>query len=195
MSRGDRVWNEEKVERSIPASSRIDIVDLMRLDKFWDSKGVRMRTLSRLINWSISAFVEVLEDNQMIEVERENNAMEALRYLEDHGLVQASNMKRGSKKLMNGISMKNLRYEGDNPEELIPRAFNMLHKRGSVEAYDGSAGNIMLNEGEETGTKIDWDEIERQKEEGIRKEIEEAKENMIKQCRESGSLAEENKGE
>jgi hypothetical protein len=190
--RGDREYNIEKVERSMPVSARVDLCTLARLDRFWSMRGVRMRSLSKLINWSLEAFIETLEDNQLVGKDEElMDVRSAYDYLCAKDLKQESIMKRGGKKLMNGVSMNNLRNEGDDPEEIIPRAFKMMHKNSSIEAYDGSAGVVNIENEECSGTKINWDEVDKQVAEAKRVEIEETKRKGIALINENENIKEE----
>jgi hypothetical protein len=190
--RGDREEDKEKVERSIPISARVDISDIARLDRFWAEKGKRMRSISQTVSWSLTLLIEVLEDNQLMNKDEElKNAQMAYDYLTARGIMQRSIEKRGRIKLQNCITMGNLRKEGIDPMILNERGFNMMHNEHSVDTYDGRVGIVEINKGENSGTEIDWDEVDKQVKEAKRIEIEETKRKGIALLKEDGTIKEE----
>ena len=82
-----------KTESSMPVQSRISLITLANLDKFWMSKGKTIRNMSMLVNWSVDLLSEVLDANgelDNIEGGRISRLLEAYRYLEARMLIQPS---------------------------------------------------------------------------------------------------------
>ena len=140
---------EVKVERSLVVSSRIDLVSLMRLDKFWESKkGVRINSMSQLVSWSIDLLVDVLEGNQLVGNQGES-IVDAHRHFETKGLYQKSNLKKNRQKISAGIRFSNIREQGRSPMFDDGVSYKILHNKNSVEPYEGRDNRIYIPPQEE----------------------------------------------
>lgn len=127
---------ESKIESSIPVQSRIDIVDLASMHVFWESEGCRIRSMSQLVSWTVAAMVDVLKANGKRD-ERVGSVGEAHKYLLMQGLYQPGMMKRGREKINTALRMETLRGKGIDPRDYIPRQYNTLHNKKSVEVFEG----------------------------------------------------------
>lgn len=165
------IVDEVRVESSLPVVSRVSILDLANLDKFWwEHEGVHMKTMSQLVAYSLSALLGQIEDNDLLG-EKISTVEEANRHLEERGLYQRSLLKRGKKKLNTALAFENLRREGIDPRRHVPSQYSMLHRgrdeggRGVVsreelgrlvEIYEGIEAKEKKEE-----QKLTWEEVER----------------------------------
>lgn len=125
------ISNEKKVESSVPVQSRISIVNLARLDEYWEREGVYIKTMSQLVSWSIQLLCEVLENNNVMEVT--TTVTDARRRLEGRGLFQPSLKNRSLKRISTALAFENMRQEGCDPRVFAKSKYNMLHKKNTVE--------------------------------------------------------------
>lgn len=132
------------VESSLPVQSRISIITLAELEKYWSGDGHNIKTMSQLVSWSVNLLKEVLRVNGKLCFEP-MNVTEADRHLQNKGLYQSSMMKRGFKKRATALSFENLRYEGVDPKEYVPRQYNVVHDKNSVEPFEGSGEGIVAD--------------------------------------------------
>jgi hypothetical protein len=143
----ERIVNREETrqESSLPLSARVSIVDLAEMVRFWESQGVYIKTMSQLVAWSVSAFVDVLKSNGKIE-NRDMEVGTAHRILCSKGLYQAKALDRGAKKLTMAIGMGNMRIEGIEPRFENPRAFRTIHNGNSVDALPDTRVSVLSEE-------------------------------------------------
>ena len=143
--------DEVKVEGSIPAQARINIVSLANLDLYWASEGYQIRTMSQLINFSIELLCEILESNKKIRQKVDTIAL-ANKYLMERGLYQKGMRNRGHKKLGMAIAFEGMRAEGMRPESYAPKIYERMH-RGSdhkgnpttVQPFTGKVSNSIID--------------------------------------------------
>lgn len=122
---------ETKQESSLPVQSRVSIVTLAELEKYWSNEGYQITNMSQLISWSLSLLREVLRANDKLQFDV-MSVTEANRHLLSKGLYQKSMAKRGFKKRATALSFENLRAEGVDPAHAAPRQHKMLHNKKSV---------------------------------------------------------------
>ena len=129
---------ETKQESSVPVATRVSVVTLAELDKYWvEGEGKYIRTMSQLVSWSLELLTEVLRANG--KVESVESVAEAHRRLMDRELYQPSLSKRSFNKIGTAIKFENLREEGIDPKKgfgegsNVTRAYNMLHNSKSVQ--------------------------------------------------------------
>ena len=133
-------YNKEiKQERSVPVQSRIDIVSLAKIAKYWETK-CEIRTMSQLVSWSIDLLMEVLDNNNVIEID-DMNIADARNYLSSKGLIQKSMNKKGIRKIATSMAFESLRDEGVDPKEYTEKQYTILHNKGSVKPYNGEVSN------------------------------------------------------
>lgn len=124
---------EVKQERSVPAQSRVDLVDLANAAKYWLEKDVEIRTMSQLVAWTVSAFVHIMSESGQI-----NGVIDelgtAVRFLENLGLYSGSMKDRSRRKLSAAMALESLRGEGINPALYAPQQHKMLHRSNAVNA-------------------------------------------------------------
>ena len=152
---------EVKVESSIAVQGRVSIVELAELEKYWKERGVKIKSMSQLIGWSISLLREILNKNGVLEEVKTVAA--AHRYLEKIGIYQKGMKKRAMKKIANAIAFESLRVEGVKPEEYVSRQFNTLHNKKSVKVLEVEEATKVYEEIEKAnrslGSKV-GDELE-----------------------------------
>ena len=141
---------EEKIERSIPQSSRIDVVTLAKLDSWWNEQGQYIRSMSQLISWSLDLLIEVIEKDLAVDNSRLNTVANAYDYLTAKGLLQQG-------KIGQAIGMDNLRKEGINPRFENSAVYNRMHNKHSIEAYGGNRELGPQVENRVNETEIDED--------------------------------------
>lgn len=164
-----RINAETRVESSVPVQARVSMVDLARLDAYWrEVEGVTVRSMSQLVGWSVSALVEVIENNGKMP-KGIGSVREANRHLIDRGLYQKSMMKR-NRKVETALRFESMREEGIDPKVYDPREYNQVHNKQSVEVLDTA-----LSDGE-------WKEIQDRIGESKKGEISE----VVKVAKESG---------
>jgi hypothetical protein len=168
------IVNNEVVRReaSVCVQSRVDVRTLAELAQYWGSKGDGIRTMSKLVSWSIELLGKILRDNEKMDKER-MLIEDAEKLLEDLKL-----MTRGmkSKKLQMAKGFENLRIEGFSPEEYDRRGvFKSIHN------------NSRWSQGEsEMDESIDYDKVAEntrskiEEEQELRKRIKEGLEKMKK---------------
>jgi len=125
---------EFKMERSIPVQSRVDIKTLAEMDMYWESIGVKIRSMSQLLSWSVDLCHSILEKSSMLP-ERLGSVAECHEYMESRGLYQRSMKKRAIAKINAAMRFENLRIDGIDPEEYDRREYNIVHNRSSVVPY------------------------------------------------------------
>lgn len=123
---------EEKQEASVPVASRVSLVTLANLVKYWDSQAVPMKSMSQLVSWSLDAFWQVISESQVVEGPVED-IVGAHNLIEAKGLYQKSLRARSMKKVSMAIGFKNLRDEGVSPSGYAPEAYRRMHNEKSVE--------------------------------------------------------------
>lgn len=129
---------ETKQESSIPVATRVSVVTLAELDKYWvEGEGKYIKSMSQLVSWSLELLTEVLRANGKIE--SIESVAEAHRRLMGRELYQPSLSKRSFNKIGTAIKFENLRLEGIDPKKdfgegsNVTRAYNMLHNSKSVQ--------------------------------------------------------------
>jgi len=118
--------SEIKVERSIPVQSRVNLVELAMLDRYFSELGEEIRSMSQLLSWGISLLVETLEANNVLPTKFES-LVEANRYLNMRGLYQPGMKSRGRKKLGTALGFESMRGNGINPRNYVKQQFNTIH--------------------------------------------------------------------
>jgi len=124
--------DEEKVERSIVVSARVDMLALAKMDRYWLSKGTPVKSMSQLINWTVDLMAQVLEANGL-KVEGLNSAKEANDHFRFRGLYQGSNVKRSRQKIATAIRFEGMRKEGLDPRGEDPLSYTTMHNSKSVQ--------------------------------------------------------------
>lgn len=124
--------SEIKVERSMPVQARVDLTTLAMLSNYWDGSGHYVNTMSRLIAWSLEAFLEVLKNNGLVssEVDSLDNAFNILAR---KGLIQKSLEKRMERKLLSAKGLESARIDGHTSFRNT-QMFKQMHKSGTVES-------------------------------------------------------------
>lgn len=179
---------ESRQERSIPVQSRIDMVSLARLDKYWMSEGYYIRTMSQLVNWSVDLICEVLVSNEKMP-SGIDSAMEANRHLMQRGLYQPSMLKKGFKKRAAALGFESLRDEGVEPADYAEGQYRNMHNERSVKVFEGKVRP--RKEEEKMHYRDDVEEALRKVEEEKEKERDKSTKKAIKAAKASGVLATE----
>lgn len=167
-------------ESSIAASTRVSIVDLARVHEFWTRRGEFIRSMSHLINRTFMEMADQLTRQGYMDESQIESVMDAHHYLKAQGLYQASHLKRGGKRIAMALSFETLRNEGHDPIKEHPKAYNQMHKDGSIESKRGPDHLISDNE---------WARIQRQRAEDRKKKFEAEKERALKRMEENGQFA------
>jgi len=126
---------EKKVEASLPVQSRVDTRTLATLKSFWDSEGVYIETVSRLISDSLDLLLHILQTNEKIQMPF-TTFTEAQDFLIQRGLYQPGLGKRGRQKASTAKKFEYLRMEGIEPKTFLPKDYNILHNKRSVQTSD-----------------------------------------------------------
>lgn len=127
-----------KQESSIPIQSRISLISLAELAKYWKDTEYEIRTMSQLVSWSLDLLRDILKANDMITKDIES-VVEARDYLVDNNLWQRKVSKRAFVKLGNAVRFQGFRDRGENPEtrdEMSKIGHNLMHNKHSVEPYE-----------------------------------------------------------
>lgn len=175
---------ESRTEASLPVQSRVNIVWLAKLVKYWESEGFWIKSMSQLISWNIDLLHEILVANGKISGE-DIKVVEAKECLVKRGLMQKSLKKRGFMKLGAAVRFGGMRDVGVDPKLVDPVSYNVLHKkvknssrsdgRGeSIEPFVGEVSVVSNEEWERAREKI---EEERKKE--IEKQLEGLRESKL----------------
>ena len=150
-----------KQESSIPVQSRVSIVSLAELAKYWEGTEYNIKTMSQLVSWSLDLLRDVLKANDMIIAEDETESIvEARNYLVSNGLWQSKVSDRAFAKLGTAIRFENFREEGQNPQtrdEMSKKGYNIMHNKHSVEPYEDkvSTRRKLVQEAVETYHEIE----------------------------------------
>lgn len=121
----------ERVERNLPVSARVDLLELANLEVYFRKNGYRVRSLSMLVNWGISLLVDILRENEVLEEgERIEKIADAVKYFELIGLKRRESWGRGKGKLSHAIRFESMRERGIDPEVSAGRQYKVLHKKG-----------------------------------------------------------------
>lgn len=123
--------NDGKQERSLPLAARVDLVALAEITKYWTLEGYRIKTISQLVNKSISLLYEILLQNGMIKPSFDIS--KAKNFMNQMGLSQACSDKRSNKKLAAAVRFSMMRKEGLNPIQEDPTSYNILHNSHSID--------------------------------------------------------------
>jgi hypothetical protein len=151
--------SEIKQEASIPVQARVSIVSLAELIMYWESEGKIIKSMSQLVAWSIELLCEVLRANNKLPRGVESIA-EAHKYLLSKDMYQPSLKKRSFDKIGAAISFEGMREEGIDPSVKIGigkdiknsnvvGAYNILHNKHSIRAFDGRVENKVLRDAKE----------------------------------------------
>jgi len=163
---------ETRKESSIPVQSRISIVDLAKMDLYWQRvENESMRTMSQLVSWTLSAMVEVIESNGKMPKGIES-VVEAHRYLTARGLYQKSLRDRSKSRISAAMGFESLRKQGIDPALASSMAHSVVHSKKSIDVYEGSG--------------VDWDEIGKRVEEEKERDVEQT----INDAKAIGNIAE-----
>ena len=154
---------ETMQESSVPVQSRVSIVTLAQMARYWEVNETNIRTVSQLVSWSLYLLADILKTNGHLE--REPSVAEAKEYMVRRELFQQGTVSRGMKKLDAAIRFEGLREEGifprrgDRKRKKGGRDYNemvyaMLHKDpnrisgepSSVEPWGGSVSHSRLDE-------------------------------------------------
>jgi len=123
---------EARQESSVPVVTRVGMVQIANLIRFWEKQGYYVRTMSQLISWSIDLLTEELSRNKLIPVECKT-IVEAHRELTQRGLYQRSMLKRAERKISTAMGFEALRAEGVEPREYAPEVYRAMHPRNQVQ--------------------------------------------------------------
>ena len=181
---------EDRIERSIPVQSRVDMTSLARLDKYWMAEGYYIRTMSQLVSWSVDLICEVLEANKKMP-SGISSAMEANRHLMQRGLYQPSMLKKGFKKRATALSFESLREEGVEPKDYVKAQYDTVHNKHSVKMLEGKVRSGKEEEG--MHYRDDIEEALRKVEEEKEKERKGDLEVAVDSLKDRGLIAEESK--
>ena len=173
---------EIRQERSIPVQSRVNLVELAELDRYFMEHGQEIRTMSQLLSWGISLLIEVLEANNAL-TEKFESLTEAHRYLNIRGLYQPGMMNRGRKKLGMSMGYESLRLEGVDPRWYDKNNFENIHNENSVKTFEGK---VVSGREDETLHHPDmWEEVQKriteEKEKDRLEELRKYKESLVGQ--------------
>jgi hypothetical protein len=122
---------EAKEERSIPVQGRVDLVMLADLVKYYEHIGVHVPSMSALLGFAVSTAHMALSSTKQLPVEHETVA-EAHSTLGNRKLYQKGMMKRAMKKIDTAMRLENLRFEGEDPRDYVPKQYNMVHNKRTV---------------------------------------------------------------
>ena len=129
---------EIKQERSLPVSARVDLVNLARLDLYYQEQGMYIKNMSQLVNWGIDLLCEVLSANGALSG-RIKTLAEAVQYLEARQLMQQNIRKKAQQKLGTALRYETLREKGIDPKTYgkrdgseVERGYGELHRKDSV---------------------------------------------------------------
>jgi len=170
---------EKRQESSVSMQSRINVVRLAKLVKYWEESEYDIKTVSRLISWSIDLLCEILIANGAMS-EEDMPVAEAIQVLEGRGMFQKSLQERGLRKLATAMSFEALREEGIDPKQYVQSQYKMLHNKRSVEPF---MGKVVSEEGHSAISEEEWEMVQRKvkeeekrkREEAVRRAIEERK--------------------
>ena len=129
--------NDRKVEASIPVQSRVDVRKLAEMVLYFEGIGVRVKSMSMLLSYSVEVANKVLSNNGLLP-EYVDTVSEANRCLEVRDLYQPGMKGRSKKKLEAAMRFENLRVEDIEPKERVPREYNTLHNKQSVEPFSSN---------------------------------------------------------
>ena len=127
--------DEVKQERSVPVQSRVDLVLLAKIAKYWETTECSIKSMSQLISWSVELLMDVLVSNNAINDE-ELSLTEARNYLSNRKLMQRSMEKKGIRKIATAMAFESMREDGVNPEGYVKRQHTVLHNENSVKPYN-----------------------------------------------------------
>jgi hypothetical protein len=108
--------------------SRVDVRTMAELDKYFESKGFRINTVSQLISSSLELLREVLVNNGVIG-ETIDDVMEAYRHMQEVGLIRRKMKERIGSRMHTAASFQELRAEGVEPKDYAPEQFSRVHNR------------------------------------------------------------------
>jgi len=175
---------EVKVERTLPVSTRVNVVSLVNVNRYFKSIGYRARSMSQLVNWAVEALEEVII-NKVGNKDMVDSLSEALAELRAEGLMQKTMKARGRAKMSYGLAAENLRAEKRDPQMVMERRYKEIHgkNKGYEEIDHQLTSGQLLATPEEVRHRID--EVRRKKE-----EVEKLKEQTITAAKDQGLLNE-----
>lgn len=164
--------DDKRVEASIPVQGRVDIRRLAEMLLYFEGSGVNVKSMSMLVSWSVDVVCRILGDNGLLPKLVET-IEEAHQHLELRDLYQPGMKKRGKKKIEAAMRFENLRFEGIEPSDIVPREYNTLHNKNSVKAFSSEEVERVRVEGEEKYQRY----LKEKNEEGMKKIKEKRKNN------------------
>lgn len=123
-------YPEEKQERSLPFTARVNIVSLAELAKYWTNEGYQLRSVSQLISWIVEMAKDILVQEGVISPTLD--FISAKQLMTDLGLTQASHEKRW-KKAATATRFAMMRKEGYDPRTNDPHSYKVVHNKHSIE--------------------------------------------------------------
>jgi hypothetical protein len=184
---------EKKVEASVPVQTRVDVRSLAEMLLYFDNNQVVIRTMSQLVSWSVEVAREILKENEVLVREFELTE-EAHGLLVGRGLYQQSMYSRGRKKLSASMRFDNLRGAGRDPKSYVPREYNILHNKKSVDVYDerevGKRKDEMMDQvgSKNVISREKIDEMVKIYHELEKKDLDEARDRAKEAARKSGQM-------
>jgi len=156
---------EIKQEASLPVQSRIDIRSLATVCRYWESEGIYIDTMSKLVSWSIDLLVEILSRNDRLNTVYDSMT-EATDYLVVRDLYKPGTGS-GKKKAANSRRFESMRLEGVDPKIEATKDYNITHNKNSVEVSDigspSKKGTVVFTKEGLANWEADKDREERSK--------------------------------
>jgi hypothetical protein len=174
-------------ERSMPVQSRVDVVSLAKMDKYWMAEGYNIKSMSQLVSWSLDLVCQVIEANKSMP-EGIDDIVEANRHLTQRGLYQPSMLKKGYLKRATAMSFKSTRDNNIDPKMYANSQYKTIHQGNEIEIFEGKVKSI---DEEKMYYKDDIEDALRKVEEVKKEERDLETKKAIEEARTAGRLREE----
>lgn len=147
--------NEIKQEASLPVQSRVDVMVLASINKYLESEGTYVTSMSQLVSWALDLLCNILSNNNLLKMNY-LSFTEAYDYLKERGLYQPGVGKGGHKKAIKARRFESMRSRGIDPKVVDKDHYHDIHNKRSIMTAKPS-GQISTQQGEtliEEATRI-----------------------------------------
>lgn len=124
---------DEKQERMMAMQGRVDLVAMADLLRYFKRQDFTVNSMSMLLALAVdTAHWACKQAGYLEDGDLHKGVSDANRTFEHYGIWSQSMKKRNQKKLNAAMAFENLRAEGVEPADYVPRQHNILHNSHSV---------------------------------------------------------------
>jgi|LGOV01.1.fsa_nt_gb cytidylate kinase len=135
--------DEIRREAAVPVQSRIDVRTLAEVCEYFRSEGIEVRTVSKLVSWSLEGLVDIIKRNGKLRKDKPS-VEEAYQFLDSVGMMQ--NRMKNSRKLSQAMGFEQLRYEGVSPKGYNQPVYDAIHNNPNCRGEEPPKSSITNSE-------------------------------------------------